>query len=143
MGNLIMDSSGNLYGTTNGGGSTYNGGVAFMLSETSIGWKEKILHVFGKPGDDVGPSSLVFDASGNLFGSAPSSTNANYDKRTASYSSWFTTPAEVGVKVSCIGSRKPSTLHIPIQTSFGTTRGPLCWEQSDLTTRAHRGRCMR
>ena len=80
MGNLIMDSSGNLYGTTNGGGSTYNGGVAFMLSETSIGWKEKILHVFGKPGDDVGPSSLVFDASGNLFGSAPSSTNANYDQ---------------------------------------------------------------
>jgi len=76
MGNLIMDSGGNLYGTTNGGGSTWNGGVAFMLYETSTGWKEKILHVFGEPGDDSGPSSLVFDASGNLFGSAPVSTNA-------------------------------------------------------------------
>lgn len=80
MGNLIIDGAGNLYGTTNGGGSTYNGGVAFMLSPTSTGWKEKILHVFGKPGDDSGPSSLVFDASGNLFGSAPVSSNANNDQ---------------------------------------------------------------
>lgn len=80
MGNLIMDNTGNLYGTTNGGGGTYNGGVAFMLSPNSTGWKEKILHVFGKPGDVSGPSSVAFDASGNLFGSAPISTNANNDQ---------------------------------------------------------------
>jgi len=80
MGDLIIDGAGNLYGTTNGGGGTWNGGVAFMLSETSTSWKEKILHVFGKPGDDAGPSSLVFDASGNLFGSAPISSNANNDQ---------------------------------------------------------------
>ena len=77
-GNLIMDSAGNLYGTTLGGGGSYNSGVAFKLSPTKTGWSETVLHVFGAPGDGQQPSSLVFGASGHLFGSVPSSTNANY-----------------------------------------------------------------
>lgn len=77
-GNLIIDSAGNLYGTTLGGGGTYNAGVAFKLSPTKTGWSETVLHVFGAPGDGQEPSSLVFGASGHLFGSVPSSTNANY-----------------------------------------------------------------
>lgn len=80
MGSLIMDSAGNIYGSTNGGGSTYNGGVAFKLSPTKTGWKETLLHVFGAPTDGAEPSSLIFDASGNLFGSVPLSTNANFDQ---------------------------------------------------------------
>lgn len=80
MGSLIMDGAGNLFGTTNGGGSTWNGGVAFMLSPTSTGWREKVLHVFGAPGDGGEPSSLVLDASGNLFGSVPISSNASDDQ---------------------------------------------------------------
>jgi uncharacterized repeat protein (TIGR03803 family) len=79
MGSLIMDSSGNIYGSTNGGGSTYNGGVAFKLSPTKTGWKETLLHVFGSPGDGQGPSSLLLGSSGHLFGTLPSSTGANYN----------------------------------------------------------------
>ncbi len=79
MGSLIMDSSGHIYGSTNGGGSTYNGGVAFELSPTKTGWKETLLHVFGAPGDGQGPSSLVFGSSGHLFGTVPSSTDANFN----------------------------------------------------------------
>jgi uncharacterized repeat protein (TIGR03803 family) len=81
MGNLIMDSAGNLYGSTNGGGSTYNGGVAFKLSPTKTGWKETLLHVFGFPADGAGPSSLFFGAPGHLFGSVPVSSDANYNQQ--------------------------------------------------------------
>lgn len=78
QGNLIMDSAGNLYGTTLGGDNTYNGGVAFKLSPTKTGWSETVLHAFGAPGDGSEPSSLVFGASGHLFGTVPISANANY-----------------------------------------------------------------
>ncbi len=78
MGNLLMNSSGNIYGATLTGGA-YNGGVAFMLSATKTGWKETVLYVFGAAGDGSGPSSLVFGASGHLFGSVPISTDANYN----------------------------------------------------------------
>lgn len=81
MGSLIMDGAGNLYGSTNGGGSTYNGGVIFKLSPTKTGWKETLLHVFGKPGDGMGPSSLLFGAPGRLFGSVPVSTDANFNQQ--------------------------------------------------------------
>jgi len=77
-GNLILDSSGNIYGTTLLGGA-YNGGVAFRLSLTKTGWKETVLYVFGAPGDGQGPSSLVFGSAGHLFGSVPSSIDVNYN----------------------------------------------------------------
>lgn len=77
MGALIFDSAGNLYGATNGGGGTHNGGVAFKLSPTKTGWTETVLHVFGAPGDGFDPSSLVFDGAGHLFGSVPSSSSSS------------------------------------------------------------------
>jgi uncharacterized repeat protein (TIGR03803 family) len=66
---LIFDSAGNLYGTTQGGGS---GGVAFELIPQANGsWKEKPLHSFGNGTDGSEPyntGTLIFDASGNLYG---------------------------------------------------------------------------
>ena len=84
---LTFDASGNLYGTTNGGGKhlsspcPYNPfggqydngcGVVFELSPNGDGtWTENVLHRFtGKwdGGPEVSP--VIFDAAGNLYGTA-------------------------------------------------------------------------
>jgi uncharacterized repeat protein (TIGR03803 family) len=67
---LVMDSAGNLYGTTHQGG--YHGsGIAFELSPTSSGgWTEKLLHTFSSNANDgyAPTANLIFDAVGNLYG---------------------------------------------------------------------------
>jgi uncharacterized repeat protein (TIGR03803 family) len=66
---LIFDSAGNLYGTTQRGGS---GGVAFELIPQANGsWREKLLHTFGNGADGSEPYNtgrLIFDGTGNLYG---------------------------------------------------------------------------
>src|SRR6266496_4680828 len=66
---LLVDGSGNLYGTTRVGGVT-NRGFAFKLTpKVGGGWTETVIHDFG--GDNLsGPSDLVFDKTGNLYGTA-------------------------------------------------------------------------
>ncbi len=70
---MIFDSSGNLYGTTYGGG-LHPGccGVVFELSPPQSGqglWTETVLHVFSGGADGRGPrAGLTFDSSGNLYG---------------------------------------------------------------------------
>ncbi|MGA7459437.1 MAG: choice-of-anchor tandem repeat GloVer-containing protein [Candidatus Korobacteraceae bacterium] len=67
---LILDAAGNLYGTTNGGG-TYNqyGGTVFELTPGVGGWTETLLHSFGNGTDGEAPDgALVFDTAGNLYG---------------------------------------------------------------------------
>ena len=67
---LILDSSGNLYGTTLVGGS-YNFGTVFELVRDGGGWTEHSLHDFTGGSDGGWPnSSLTFDTDGNLFGTA-------------------------------------------------------------------------
>ena len=75
---LIFDSAGNLYGTTQAGGTnscpsdpTSTCGTVFQLSPTLKGeWKEKQLYNFpGNTTDGEVPSSgLVADSAGNLYG---------------------------------------------------------------------------
>jgi uncharacterized repeat protein (TIGR03803 family) len=68
---LIFDKSGNLYGTTSYGGygCGYGCGIVFELVKGANGkWTEKVLHRF-HGNDGGGPSGgLVFDSSGNLYG---------------------------------------------------------------------------
>ena len=75
---LILDSAGNLYGTTPRGGETANGTV-FELSPSGSGWTETVLYDF--PNRDVngcvpvGP--VIFDASGNLYGTTETCGSTN------------------------------------------------------------------
>jgi len=70
-GSLALDSAGNLYGTTFTGGS-YDAGVAFELTPTTGGrWRETLLHTFTGGQDGYGPSGLLLDVKGNLYGATP------------------------------------------------------------------------
>jgi uncharacterized repeat protein (TIGR03803 family) len=66
---LLIDVTGNLYGTTNSGG-THNDGTVFELTPaTGGGWTEKVLHNFSSGADGANPqAALIFDAAGNLYG---------------------------------------------------------------------------
>ena len=68
-GPVTLDNSGNLYGTTAGGGP-YDEGTVFKLSPGSGGqWNETILHTFTGGLDGAGPSgAVVLDKAGNVFG---------------------------------------------------------------------------
>ena len=68
---LVFDTAGNLYGTTQNGGSTCNCGTVFELSKSGGGWKETILHAFlGSSQKDgyLPQAGLSFDTAGNLYG---------------------------------------------------------------------------
>jgi uncharacterized repeat protein (TIGR03803 family) len=77
---LVFDSSSNLYGTTANGG-LYGGGTAFEIIHNSPGigcCRENPVYSFGNGNDGKNPfSGLIFDASGNLYGTtANGGTNA-------------------------------------------------------------------
>lgn len=71
-GSLVLDKSGNLYGTTAGYGA-HNSGVVFqLLAPASAGgvWTERVLYAFTGLDDGATPNrGLVSDAKGALFGS--------------------------------------------------------------------------
>src|SRR5664280_840402 len=70
---LILDTAGNLYGTTVAGG-TYGDGTVFELTPAAGGnWTEQVLHNFNSDGTDgTNPNAgLIFDATGNLYGTTP------------------------------------------------------------------------
>jgi uncharacterized repeat protein (TIGR03803 family) len=66
---VILDSEGNLYGTTGGGGG-YGEGAVFELERTASGWAEHLLASFGAPDTCAGYtlSGLIMDSAGNLYG---------------------------------------------------------------------------
>jgi uncharacterized repeat protein (TIGR03803 family) len=62
---LILDSAGNLYGTT-GYGGTYGQGTVFKIDSAG---NETIVHSFAAGKDGARPNAgLVFDTAGNLYG---------------------------------------------------------------------------
>jgi uncharacterized repeat protein (TIGR03803 family) len=68
FGALTLDGAGNLYGAASVGGAKY-GGIAFELTpKTGGGWTEKILYDFGAPGATDPFGQLIFDGTGNLYG---------------------------------------------------------------------------
>jgi uncharacterized repeat protein (TIGR03803 family) len=70
---LVADASGNLYGTTlfGGGGCSGKGcGAIFELSPSGTGYTEKIIYGFKGTPDAESPTSILIDASGNLYGTS-------------------------------------------------------------------------
>jgi uncharacterized repeat protein (TIGR03803 family) len=65
---VVLDASGNIYGTTGGGGTGSCGcGVAFVLEASG---KETVLHSFTGGADGAGPGAVVLDSAGNIYGTA-------------------------------------------------------------------------
>jgi len=67
FGSLKMDTAGNLWGTTAGGG-VYECGVAFMLSQSTGKWEETVIHSFTNADGALPFGSLIFDSDGSLLG---------------------------------------------------------------------------
>jgi uncharacterized repeat protein (TIGR03803 family) len=80
-----MDSSGNLYGTTDMGGNANNSqyefgfGTVFELSPSSGSqWTESVLHNFQLGSDGGFPQAgLLLDGSGHLFGATAGSASGS------------------------------------------------------------------
>jgi uncharacterized repeat protein (TIGR03803 family) len=77
VGGLVMDSSGNLYGMTQGGGTNlcqdgydlFSCGTVFELSPNgSGGWSEKIIYNFSEKDGFYPQWGLILDSAGNLYG---------------------------------------------------------------------------
>jgi hypothetical protein len=77
-GQMIFDSSGNLYGTTASGGTNFNGTVFELVPPKSgSAWTENVLYRFAGGTDGRQPStSVVFDQAGNLYGATQYGGNA-------------------------------------------------------------------
>jgi uncharacterized repeat protein (TIGR03803 family) len=67
-GDLTFDGAGNIYGTTQNGG-TYQQGAVFELVRNGDSWTENILYSFAGAPDGGAPlGGVIFDAAGNLYG---------------------------------------------------------------------------
>jgi uncharacterized repeat protein (TIGR03803 family) len=74
-GNLAFDGSGNLYGTTYVAGAN-NLGSVFKLTPSGGSWTYSTIHSFTGGSDGSNPTGdLVFDAAGNLYGTATTGAN--------------------------------------------------------------------
>jgi len=121
LGKLVLDASGNLYGTAQGGGASLFG-VVYKLSPGSAGgWNESVLYSFTGGSDGAYPNSgVIFDASGNLYGTT------SYGGVASSYSG-FGVVFELSPNS---GGWAESVLHTFNQTDGAVPEGSLIFDAS-------------
>jgi len=128
---LIMDGAGNLYGTTEQGGSTGGNGAVFELTPAAGGtWTERVLYSFGATGTDgTDPwAGLTFDAAGNLYGTTENGgaygTGAVFELMPAGEGAWTEKVLESIGADSMDGIRPASSLIFDAKGNlYGTTMG--------------------
>ncbi len=115
---LVIDSSGNLYGTTNQGGLFLNSddewaGVVFKFSTSTK--KYTVLHRFGSSSSDglIPAGPLTFSSNGNLYGMT------NYGGTTGDGTIFEVTPAGV----ETVDYSFPATLTYPTSNVFRDSKG--------------------
>ena len=96
---IILDADGNLFGSTLGGGDLGDGTV-FRLSPWGSGWEYSTIYEFQASDDGYYPhGNLIFDASGNLYGST----------------GWGARVVRVRCSTLSVLETGPSTCFIPLQ----------------------------
>jgi len=75
LGGVVFDKAGNLYGTTFGGGNLSCGGSCGVVFKSAAGangqWTETVIHAFNGKDGSRPSAALIFDKSGNLYGTTP------------------------------------------------------------------------
>lgn len=74
-GDVVFDSTGNLYGATNTGGNSgftcandRPCGAVYKLARVQGGWQESVIYNFEGDSDGAFPNAVTFDPAGNLIG---------------------------------------------------------------------------
>lgn len=69
LGNVVIDSGGNLFGTTSGGGSAGDGVIFALTRASKTRWQESVEHAFqGSPDGEYAYNGMVGDGAGDYFG---------------------------------------------------------------------------
>jgi|HubBroStandDraft_5_1064220.scaffolds.fasta_scaffold51529_2 uncharacterized repeat protein (TIGR03803 family) len=128
---VVVDGTGNLYGTTAVGGKSGLGTV-FELSLDAGNWTETVLHSFcaktNCPDGDVPQSEMVMDAPGNLYGVAgggKAGDGVAFKLVPSGKTSQETVLHNFCVKTNCTDGASPSTGLVMDGSGnlFGTTAG--------------------
>jgi uncharacterized repeat protein (TIGR03803 family) len=62
-----LDATGDIFGTTIGGGTKF-AGLVYELTKSGVKWSETVLYNFGGAPDGTDSNGVTFDAKGNLYG---------------------------------------------------------------------------
>ena len=77
-GPLVFDKAGNIYGTTQQGGTVCGAcGAVYKLTKSKSGWTKSLIYNFTGASDGLQPlAGVVFDQQGNLYGTTQSGGNS-------------------------------------------------------------------
>jgi uncharacterized repeat protein (TIGR03803 family) len=125
----VFDSTGILYGTTNGGGANRLGTVYELIPQAGGSWSEHVLHSFhgASDGSDIF-EGLILDGAGNLYGAAETGGSAGcgvaFELSRGSSGAWTETILHTFLGINAQDGENPNALIFdPEGNIYGTTVG--------------------